>query len=74
MLLIKSDKATKRSLSGVRGVSYRAKKHKWEASICCQGKSYYLGSYNTLEEAVAARKAGEEKYYKPLLEKYKKEL
>lgn len=73
LLLIKGNKPTKRSLSGVRGVSYRAKKHKWEASICCQGKTHYLGSYDTLEEAATARKAGEEKYYKPILEKYKKE-
>lgn len=71
LLLIKYNKPGKRNTSGVRGVAWKAAKQKWEASICCQGKTHYLGYYDTLEQAAAARKAGEEKYYKPILEKYK---
>lgn len=71
LLLIKDSKPSKRNTSGVRGVSYKSKKGKWEASICVQGKTHYLGMYGTLEQAAAARKAAEEKYYKPLLDKWK---
>ena len=71
LLLIKYDNPCKRNSSGVRGVTWKKDKQKWEAYICCQGKSHYLGRYDTLEQAVAARKAGEEKYYRPILEKYK---
>lgn len=70
LLLIKDSKPSKRNTSGVRGVSYKSKKGKWEASICFQGKTHYLGMYSTLEQAAAARKAAEEKYYKPMLDKW----
>ena len=54
--------------SGYKGV--RLNKHgSWVASITVNKKHIYLGSYKTKEEAVIARKAAEDKYYKPLLEK-----
>lgn len=46
--------------SGYNGV-YRSKKNqKWAAQITFKGKTYYLGSYHNIEDAVKARKLGEE--------------
>lgn len=55
--------------TGHRGV-YRRDNNRWRASIGFQGKQYNLGTYSTFEEAVAARKAGENRLYKPFLESY----
>ena len=51
--------------SGCPGVCYRkgrGRKH-WRASITVDKKVIHLGAYETFEEAVAARKAAEEKYF-----------
>lgn len=46
--------------SGYTGV-YRSKKNnRWVAQITFKGKTYYLGSYEKIEDAIAARKRGEE--------------
>ena len=47
--------------SGVRGVKRNQKN--WQANIVVRCKSIYLGTYDTIEEATAARKAGELKYW-----------
>lgn len=49
--------------SGVAGVWYRKDSNKWRASIQYNKKIIDLGSYDTFEEAVKARKDGEEKYF-----------
>ena len=59
------------NLSGVRGVYYNAKTGKYTARIKFQGRSYYLGSFYSLEEAAKARQTEEEKLFAPLLEAYK---
>lgn len=64
---IASSKARKDNTSGVKGVSYNGKK--WIARITVQHHSVYLGSFQDIESAIAARKAGEEKYFKPLIER-----
>ena len=56
--------------SGYKGVSYMKNKGKYRAYISLRGKQINLGLYDTAEEAYKARLAGEEKYYKPILEKY----
>nr|WP_227662621.1 MULTISPECIES: AP2 domain-containing protein [Listeria]UCK61648.1 hypothetical protein pLIS47_00086c [Listeria ivanovii]UCK61773.1 hypothetical protein pLIS50_00086c [Listeria seeligeri]UCK61913.1 hypothetical protein pLIS52_00066c [Listeria seeligeri] len=56
--------------SGHTGVAF--KDNKWVARICVSGKEHHLGTFNTKEEAIAARKKGEELYFKPLIDKYKK--
>ena len=71
LTLIASKKANKNSQTGVRGV-YLTQSGKYEAKLEFQRKRYHLGTFETLEEAAAARKEGEEKYYKPILEKYNK--
>lgn len=42
--------------------------------IVFKGKTYYLGRYNTIEQAAAARKQAEKELYKPILEKYNYKL
>lgn len=47
------------SQSGVRGVTL-TKKGKWRADIQIKGVKKYLGVYETIEEAMQARKEAEE--------------
>lgn len=46
--------------SGYTGVYQNRRSGKWCAQITFKRKTYYLGSYDRLEDAVAARKRGEE--------------
>ncbi|MCD8362169.1 MAG: transcriptional regulator [Lachnospiraceae bacterium] len=55
--------------SGHRGV-YRRENGKWRASMDFQKKRINLGTYDTFEEAVAARLEGEEIYHDFLAEYY----
>lgn len=58
--------------SGVKGVQKRPS-GRYRADIWFQNKSIYLGTFDTLEEAAAARKAAEEKYFKPIIEEFNKQ-
>lgn len=58
--------------SGVKGVVWDNSRNKWKAQIKLQNKNIYLGRYNNLEDAIKVRQEAEEKYFKPILEKYKK--
>ena len=49
--------------SGCTGVSKVKRYNKWQANIGYKGKSYYLGLYDTKEEAIKARKEAEKKYF-----------
>ena len=56
--------------SGYKGVYWNKSRELWVAQISCginpkngKKKCYYLGSYENIEDAIAARKAGEEKYF-----------
>lgn len=60
----------KNNTSGYKGVTWDGSRGKWRAQIVFKGKAYHLGRYNTIEQAVAARKQAEEELYKPILEKY----
>lgn len=62
-------KVNKNNTSGVKGVSWDKNKKKWIASLAIKGKTIYLGRYDRLEDAAKARKAGEEKYFKPYVVK-----
>ncbi len=57
---IRSRRIAKNNSSGVRGVYKSERSGKWCAQITFQGKTRYLGSFATLEEAAEARKKGEE--------------
>ena len=47
---------------GVIGVSFYEDTHKYVAGIRSNGKKYYLGCFDTIQEAARARKQGELKY------------
>lgn len=48
--------------SGYNGVYRDKKNEKWAAQITFKRKTYYLGSYDKIEDAVKARQRGEEMY------------
>lgn len=52
----------KNNSSGVRGVYKNKRTDRWCAQITFQGKTKYLGSFETLQEARLARERGEEIY------------
>lgn len=49
--------------SGVTGVCWDADRQKWMASIGFNYRHIHLGRFDNKEDAIAARKAAEEKYY-----------
>ena len=56
--------------SGVPGVEWRKSNQRWRASICFKGKRHYLGSYIRFEDAVKARKRGEEDLHDKFLREF----
>lgn len=50
----------KSNTSGYAGVYFNQKSQQWRAQITFRGKTYYLGSYEKKEDAIEARKRGEE--------------
>lgn len=66
---IACQKESAANTSGHRGV-YRRENGKWRASMEFQRKRINLGTYDTFEEAVAARLNGEEIYRNFLTEYY----
>ena len=49
--------------SGATGVSWNKQSQKWIARIGFNNKRIYLGRFDTMDEAVRARKEAEEKYF-----------
>lgn len=49
--------------ANVRGVSFHTRENLWEARVWKKGKSIYLGSFTTFDEAVKAREDAEVLYY-----------
>ncbi len=48
--------------SGYTGVYRQRKTGRWAFQICFKGKTYYLGSYDLIQDAVEARERAEEMY------------
>ena len=46
-----------------KGIAFDKRVNKWQARIYYNGKNLYLGSFTNKEDAIAARKAGELKYF-----------
>ena len=70
-----SDKVNRNNTSGYKGVFL--KRGKWTAQIQYKKKTYYLGSYENLEDAVAVRKEAENRVRddaEKLLEQLKQEM
>ena len=49
--------------SGFNGVSWNEKHKKWRSDITYNGRKYYLGHFDDLENAKKARLEGEKKYW-----------
>lgn len=60
---------SKNSRTGHKGVSFMPKQGKYRAYITINRKQISLGCFASLDDAVKARKAGEEKYLAPYREK-----
>ncbi|MCL2321772.1 MAG: hypothetical protein FWC47_06665 [Oscillospiraceae bacterium] len=67
---IKSQKISKASTTGHRGVCWAKSIGKYMAYIGFQKKLYNLGQFDNLEDAVKARQKAEDDIYKPFLEWY----
>lgn len=55
-------KVSKKNKTGIRGVYWDKQRDKWTAQIKIMYKSTSLGRFNTLEEAIKARKKAEVTY------------
>lgn len=53
---------SKANTSGARGVYFNKQRKKWIAQIMFRGKCHYLGGFDDFDEAVEARKQGEEMF------------
>lgn len=56
-------KKTSRNKSGIVGVYQQHGSQKWIAQISKENKKYYLGTFDTFEDAVKVRKEAELKYF-----------
>jgi hypothetical protein len=65
-----SQKAQSNSKSGIKGVNWDKTRQKWVAEININGVKHFLGRFDALEDAAAARKQAEEKYFKPVIEEF----
>lgn len=66
--VIRDDKPPKNNTSGVRGVTWDKETRKWYAYISVHRKRISLGRFKDFEDAVKARKAAEDEYFRPILE------
>jgi len=55
-------KRHKTNTSGVTGVSWDGRRQMWKGYIYAEGKQEYLGRFDKLEDAIAARRAAEIEY------------
>lgn len=70
MLEAAMDRRIASNTSGYTGVYLDRKRGKWVAQITFKGKTHYLGAYADKEEAVKARRRGEEEFFQPFLEEF----
>lgn len=68
--LISKNQANSNNKCGIRGVHWCSSKNKWIASLSFQKKTYQK-AFKNKEDAIKYRKELEEKYFKPILEKYR---
>mgnify|MGYP004668520703 CR=1 FL=1 len=66
--VIESKVLPKNNRSGCKGVCWDAHRKRWAAYISVHGKRIHLGRYNQIEDAVKARRQGEDEYFLPLIE------
>ena len=68
--LIGTKKPHRNNTSGCTGVCLDKQHGKWMAYIEFQKKRYYLGSFETCEEAIRARKDAEQRMHDPFIAQY----
>lgn len=59
----KANSDSERGVSGIRGVTWSKRKQRWHAQISHKNKCVFLGYFDRLEDAAAARKTAEEKIH-----------
>lgn len=69
-----NQKISKANKSGFKGVIWDKGKNLWKVYITFKGEKKHLGYYVSKQDAINARKEAEEKYFKPILEKYNNEV
>lgn len=69
--VIEGIKPPKNNTSGYKGVSWDISRKKWCVHISVHNKRIFIGRYNSLDDAVNARKDAEEKYHQPLIDQKK---
>lgn len=60
---IKNKRMQKNNTSGVTGVSFHSGMRQWYARISFKGKTYSLGYFDELDDAVKARRDAEKKLH-----------
>ena len=69
-----TQKTPSNNTSGQKGVYWHKGNKKWASNIRLKGEKIDLGYYVDKQDAINARLEGEEKYFKPILEKYKTDI
>lgn len=72
LALIRPKHLRKNNSTGINGVYWDKKLKKYRARINVKGKNISLGCFKDLKDAKKARKLAEDKYYKPIIDKYLK--
>ena len=65
--------ANKNSRSGIRGVYWSSREGRRNKKIGIRNKTITLGRFSNINDAISARKAAEEEYFKPILENHKED-
>lgn len=58
---------------GIKGVCYDKSRGKYKTEIMLNYKPIFIGRFDTLSEAIEARKLAEEKYFKPIIQEYRQQ-
>ena len=65
-----TQKTNSNNTSGHNGVYWNKTNKRWQSKIQLKGKQIHIGYYADKQDAINARLEAEEKYFKPILEKY----
>ena len=68
--LLRPDLMYRTNTSGVKGVYYSKTRGKWIAQIMFRNKCYYLGGFDTIEDAAEARREAEKQVFGDFLHWY----
>lgn len=72
--ILSTTKLLSNNKSGKTGVCWNKQSQKWIAYITLKHKRIFLGYFSNKNKAIQAREEAEEKYFKPILEKYNKSI